>query len=419
MAHHDALAINGSGCFIDEVGPLPIVRPAEPAEVGQLVRQAAAEGKGLFPMGGRTMLDVGLPPARSGIAVDLRGLDRIIDYPARDMTITVQAGITLTRLQEVLAPENQRLPVDVPLAGRATLGGALATNVSGPRRHGFGTLRDYVIGITTINDEGHEVKAGGRVVKNVAGYDLCKLHIGALGTLGIITRVTFKLRPLPEARALVTFGCRGSALASLLDTLHRSRTRPVCVDLLNAAAAAGLGLPDAEWVLAVGFEESEPCVEWQVRQLIGELPADSVQGLEARAGQAGESLWQSLVEMLLPADARLTFKANLLPSAVAGFCLQAAALHGELRLHAQAGAGIVRGHSTSLTMEQAQALLKELQPAATAAQGSVVVPRCPVAWKQSLSVWGPPRGDWMLMRQVIGQLDPRRLFNPGRYLQGL
>src|SRR5262245_38483222 len=149
------------------------------------------------------MLDLGLPPSRSGLGIDLTALDRVIDYPARDMTITLEAGITLARLQALLAKEGQRLPVDVPRPEQATLGGALATNTSGPRRFGFGTWRDYVIGITTINDQGQETKAGGRVVKNVAGYDLCKLHIGALGTLGIISQVTLKLRPLPEENALV------------------------------------------------------------------------------------------------------------------------------------------------------------------------------------------------------------------------
>src|SRR5260370_6777693 len=143
------------------------------------------------------------------------------------MTVTVRAGITLAGLRDLLAGEKQRLPVDVPHADRATLGGALAVNVSGPRRFGFGTLRDYVIGISTINDEGQETKAGGRVVKNVAGYDLCKLHIGALGTLGIITQATLKVRPLPEAQALLTLGCDSANLGSLLDRLHASRTRPV------------------------------------------------------------------------------------------------------------------------------------------------------------------------------------------------
>src|SRR5260221_13588513 len=131
------------------------------------------------------------------------------------MTITVQAGITIAKLQVLLASENHRLPVDIPFPDRATLGGALAANASGPRRYGFGTLRDYLIGISTVNDEGHEVKAGGRVVKNVAGYDLCKLHIGALGTLGIISQVTLKLRPLVEETALLTFRCETDQLGAL------------------------------------------------------------------------------------------------------------------------------------------------------------------------------------------------------------
>src|SRR5262249_22812669 len=157
----------------------------------------------IYPLGGRTMLDLGLPPTRPGLAIDLRRFDAVIDYPARDMTVTVQAGLTVAKLQALLAAENQRLPIDVPHAEQATLGGALAANVSGPRRYGFGTLRDYVIGISVVNDEGQEVKAGGRVVKNVAGYDLCKLYVGSLGTLGIITQVTLKLRPQPMAQTLI------------------------------------------------------------------------------------------------------------------------------------------------------------------------------------------------------------------------
>ncbi|HJT77552.1 MAG TPA: FAD-binding oxidoreductase, partial [Gemmataceae bacterium] len=190
-------AAEPSTCLIDDVGPLPVAAPPSVPELGDLVRRAAAQGQALYPLGGRTMLGLGLPPARPGLGVDLRALDQVIDYPARDMTITVRAGIPLARLAEILAAENQRLPIDVPRADRATLGGALATNASGPRRLGFGTLRDYVIGLSAVNDEGQETKAGGRVVKNVAGYDLCKLFIGSLGTLGVITQATLKLRPLP------------------------------------------------------------------------------------------------------------------------------------------------------------------------------------------------------------------------------
>src|SRR5579884_4407843 len=248
------------------------MRPQSVAEIGDIVRRAAAEGQAIYPVGGRTLLHIGLPPTRPGIAVDLWSLSQVLDYPARDMTVTVQAGITLAQLQAILATENQRLPIDVPHAEQATLGGVLAANVNGARRLGFGTLRDYVIGISTINDEGQEVKAGGRVVKNVAGYDLCKLHVGALGTLGIIGEVTLKLRPLPESKAVVTFGCETAALDRLLDQLHETRTRPVCLDVLNSAAArclahdARLHLPEAPWVIVVGFEDDGEAVGWQVRQ---------------------------------------------------------------------------------------------------------------------------------------------------------
>src|SRR5205807_8701263 len=195
--------------------------------------------------------------------------------------------------------ENQRRPVDVPAPGRATLGGALAANASGPRRYGFGTLRDYVIGISTVNDEGHEVKAGGRVVKNVAGYDLCKLHIGSLGTLGVITKVTLKLKPRPQAQALVAVACRQEALERLLDQVHRSRTRPVCIEALNQPFAAALNqrlanaLPDCPWVLIAGYEDNMEAVHWQVEQLLEELAAAQCYKM---TDETAAGVWKEMTE---------------------------------------------------------------------------------------------------------------------------
>lgn len=417
--------MDDNACLIDEFGPLPIVQPQSVAEISDIVRRAASENQAIYPLGGRTLLDIGLPPARPGIAVDLRSLSQVLDYPARDMTITAQAGITISQLQTLLATENQRLPIDVPNAEQATLGGVLAVNVSGPRRLGFGTLRDYVIGIRTVNDEGQEVKAGGRVVKNVAGYDLCKLHIGALGTLGIITQVTLKLRPLPECTTLITFGCETAALERLLDQLHATRTRPVCLDVLNQPAVRAitrqprLDMPDAPWVVVIGFEDNSDAVGWQVRQLLQEMDSGDIEGLEARAGAASEPLWRSLIEHTASGE-RVTFKANLLPHAVAAFCRRAAELMEPMRLHAHAGSGIVYGHlDGDLTLPPVAAMLKELTEIAVRAEGNLVLPRCPVAWKSELPVWGRERSDLWLMRQVKDKLDPRKLFNPGRFLAGI
>jgi glycolate oxidase FAD binding subunit len=374
------------------------------------------------------MWDYGLPLTREGIGIDLRSLDQVTDYPARDMTITVQAGITLSRLQETLAKENQRLPIDVPLPERATLGGALAANVSGPRRYGFGTFRDYVIGISVVNDEGQEVKAGGRVVKNVAGYDLCKLYISSLGTLGIITEVTLKLKPIPEQQRLVAIGCKGGVvLGQLLDLLHRSRTRPVCLEVLSTRAARHACADavelssEASWVIVLAFEDNRESVTWQVKQIEAELkPAFDHRDAQLLAIRDSARLWREQIDFQAWPDALLTFKANLLPSATADFCRLVNARPEGLILQAHAGNGIVFGHMCgNWTLEQSQRMLASLQDAATASQGNVVVLKCPTAWKTALPLWGLSRNDYWLMRAVKEKLDPKGIFNPGRFVDGI
>jgi len=413
-------------CFIDGFGPMPVRQPGSVAELAKQVRAAAAENKAIYPVGGQTMLGIGGSPAKPGLAMGVRALDQVIDYPAPDMTITVQVGITIARLQSILAPQNQRLPIDVPCAERATLGGILSTNASGPRRFGYGTLRDYVLGISAVNDEGHQIKAGGRVVKNVAGYDLCKLYIGALGTLGIMTQVTLKLRPLTEENALIVLGFDKEQLTPVLDLLHQTRTRPVCLELLNPPAAkkilsdARLPALDAPWTLLVGFESNAQDLEWQVQQLVREVKSKCI--LDARLGRTAATLWQALTDFplsLAGAGSHLTFKANILSSGTAAFCSDVDGLPEPPMLQAHAGNGIIVGHCHGLTKERAAELLHTLRALAIPFQGSVVVLDCPPAWKSSLDVWGPPRADAALMREIKNKLDPRNLFNPGRFVGGI
>jgi glycolate oxidase FAD binding subunit len=401
-----------------------IVRPTSVAELGEQVRQSASTGQAIYPLGGRTQLHLGLPPERPGIGIDLTGLAQLIDYPARDMTITVQAGLRIGELQRLLIAERQRLPIDIPHPEQATLGGAIATNTSGSRRLGSGTLRDYLIGISTINDEGQETKAGGRVVKNVAGYDLCKLHTGALGTLGIISQVTLKVRPCPEAQALVTFGCE-SSLEKLLDDLHASRTRPMCVDLVNAPVArllrtrSGVLLPERPWIVIVGFEDSEHAVNWQIQQLLRELTTAGIHGGEALAGAATEPLWQALTELTAQEQGTLALKASVLSGRVAPFVESAARqwTAGEVLIHAHAGSGVVRlqlmGEGSMGDVQRYLAVLGQEAPS------RLIVQRCPPAWKRTLPVWGVPGNDVALMQKVKQAIDPRRLFNPGRFVAGI
>src|SRR5579862_2058377 len=357
---------------------LSLCQPAEANEIGELVRQSAASGHAIYPAGGQTQWDLAPPPAKAGILLDTRRLDHVIDYPARDMTITVQAGMTVAQLQAVLAGEKQRLPIDVPQAERATVGGALATNVSGPRRYGYGTLRDYIIGISVVNDQGREIKAGGRVVKNVAGYDLCKLFVGSLGTLGIITQATFKVRPCPAEHGLLAFSCPPDELEVVLAQLHASKTRPCAIELLNPGAATRLDAWPSEWTIVVGFEDNAEALKWQVGQLIREVGGRySVNG---KLGTCADAIWHVLVEFAGMSGGLLSFKAGVPPAQIATFCMQADQMLQPVQLQAQAGNGIVVGQCHGADVA---AKIHEVRALAMAAGGHLVVTRCPTEWKNA------------------------------------
>lgn len=386
--------------LIDGFGPLPVRRPAIVAEVCDLIREARAAEQGVYPVGGRTTLDLGNVPTKTGIAIDTCGLNAVVEHAARDMTITVQAGITLVELAKVLAVENQWLPIDVSNPEQATLGGAIAANISGPRRLGHGTFRDYILGISFVTDDGVEVKGGGRVVKNVAGYDLMKLHTGALGTLGVITQVTLKVKPRPEATAVVAFGVSGAALGPTLDRIHSSAARPMAVEV----SRSGDG-----WLLACGFEEKAATVGWQVETLTKELAGAPVRGMTMTRDGAVSDL-----TAVAPSDPHVTLKVNTTPSNVAAVVGTAANVDSQAVVSAHAGNGIVWIHlPTELGVERISSTIAELTKLTTH-NGNVTVRRCPPEWKKVLPVWGKDRGDRELMRAVKRTLDPDDMFNPGR-----
>jgi glycolate oxidase FAD binding subunit len=406
--------MSDSTLTLDGLGPLPFRRPASVAELSALVRETAAAGSALYPVGGQTHLGLGVPPTKLGTAVDMRGLRQVIDFPARDMTITVEPGITIAELRSIVAAERLRLPIDVPRAAEATLGGAIAVDASGPRRFGFGTLRDYVIGISAVNDEGAEFKAGGRVVKNVAGYDLCKLLVGSLGTLAIATQVTLKLRPVAEEQALFAIPTDTAKLGELVDKLMTSRTRPTLLDAVNRTAGRRISescLADDAWTVLVGFEGNTDLVRWQMEQIVKELGC--MFPVEGRVGCTGSPLDEAAVEDLGWQGATLTLRANTLPSRIVAFLASLDGGESAAHLHAHAGNGIVVGHYADVTADQATALVRRWRESAG---GPVVVVRCPTEWKRTLDVWGPPRGDAPLMREVKRRFDPRGLFNPGRFV---
>jgi glycolate oxidase FAD binding subunit len=405
-----------------------ILSPVEfvPATQSELARFMAGNATGLrrtiCPVGGRTALHYGAD-AQADVIVSLSELTRVVDYPARDMTITVEAGLRIDELQSRLAVERQRLPIDIAQPGRATVGGALATNTSGPRRFGHGTFRDYVIGISAVDATGQLFKAGGRVVKNVAGYDICKLLVGSRGTLGIITQITLKLRPLSETSALLWLSFSTlEQIELVLQRLMQSATRPVAVEVLNGAAsrlistAARTPSGPAAPVLCIGLEGSLREVDWQIETLRHELADSGVQFDERINEPDAMRLWEALTEFQTCADDPLTFQANLLPSRSIQFAARATQLGVAVQVHA--GNGIVVGQlpDEASTIERTTAILNELRQLAHSARGNLVVLHCDPEWKPRMPMCGDPEPGWELMRRLKQQLDPEGLLNPGRFI---
>ena len=221
--------------------PDAAVFPGSTEEVAAVVTLAAGAETPVVPWGGGTAASVGMPAARAGIVLDLARLNRLLEHEPGDLTATVEAGLTMAALQAALRGRGQWLSLDPAEGERATVGGVLAANASGPRRHLYGTARDLLIGVTVVTAEGVVVKGGGKVVKNVAGYDLPKLFIGAWGTLGVIVEATVKLRPVPDAERLVGVGFdRLKDAGAAVRAVMGSDLIPNAVELLDAAAAPPL-----------------------------------------------------------------------------------------------------------------------------------------------------------------------------------
>jgi glycolate oxidase FAD binding subunit len=395
------------------------VRPEDVEPLRELVREHVTLGRAIYPRGGGTALDYGGIPRRPGVAVDTRSLDRLIDYPAADMTITVQAGMTLSAVRAILAEQHQRLLVDAPDPDRATLGGIYATGTTGSRRYGAGRPRDQIIGVSFVTSEGNVVKGGGRVVKNVAGYDLPKLLTGSMGTLGIIVQVTLKVRPIPEASAIAWVPLTGPvAAAELLDRLNTSATRPIALDLLNAPAARAigqaLGLSGEYPVLAIGFEDNADSVRWQIDRLRAEAGRPELIVVE---GEQTSPLWEALNGFQAAEQGPVSFLANLRPSTVAGFV--EGLDPGRWSVQSHAGNGIVHGHALGeWSLEEAVRTIEPFRDRAVREGGNLILSRCPTEWKERLRIWGEPRADWAIAERVRAALDPHGAMNPGRFVVG-
>ncbi len=420
---------------VDGVVPAAVAAPGSVESLSAVVRMASEQGYAVIPRGGGTRMDFGHPPSRADIVVSLARLNRIVSHEPADQTATVEAGITMAALQAGLGEKDQYLPLDPPHGDAGTLGGVLATNASGVLRTSFGTARDMVIGVRVVQADGTIVRSGGQVVKNVAGYDLNKMYIGSLGTLGILAEVNLKLQPLPAAGRMVIARMPGiSAAAACALRVLDSEIMPSFLELANPDACSLLTADGQGHALIAGMFGQAETVDWQAgecERLYRESGADGISHLDGDGyRQALDSLRAFPAGRLVPPGKSpgVTCRASVTPDEVEGLCR----LAGERCASLSIGCGMLShfasGHvafvfygdglSREAGYDGMASLIEELR-SASAQHGAFVVEHAPAALKERVGVWGSTRGNQHLMEMLKYRFDPKGTLNPGRFVDGI
>jgi glycolate oxidase FAD binding subunit len=385
-----------------------VVEPASVEEAAEAMRALAAERLAVAFVGGGTDLGLGAPPTRLDAILRTRRLSRVREHAPADQIVAVEAGITVAELQRLLAPHHQRLAIDPPEPERATVGGVLAANAFGPRRTRYGSVRDLVIGITLVRADGVVAHGGGKVVKNVAGFDLPRLLCGSLGTLGLVAEVVFRLHALPEASATAVFdGLAGIDVQQATPALRELAVEP------TALAA----LPDGDrFRLAIRFEGFAPGVKDQVQRVLARAGGGS--RLE---GSEEEALWtrHDALRAAGPVRVRATFAPAALVQALDALAPLRAALGGSGPVvHPALGIVLLSGGVEDVGaaaggIAYARARLARL------GNGSVVLGAAPAALRALVDPWGPAPAGIEVMRRLKLELDPEARLAPGRFVGGI
>jgi FAD/FMN-containing dehydrogenase len=393
-----------------------VVEPATFEEVCEVLRLAESERWSVAPAGACTWLDAGDEREPANIVLKTTRMSRLVEHEPADLVATAEAGLTLADFNREVGRAGQWLPLDPPGAGVATLGGVVATGAAGAQAFGYGAPRSHVLGMRVALAGGRLIKAGGRVVKNVAGYDLCKLFTGSHGTLGVILELTFKLRPRPAREA--TLVARSKELRPLLEAgraLAGSQLLPVAVELLSPPLAEEVcATVDSRFCMLARFAGTEGAVEYQLARS-AELAGGVAKEGTTEHVEDDEELWTRLSSTCQRSENTLVWRASVLPSALGSMLARLGDDGRGLRWHAGAGDGRLRVFDDAQSHDRAVVALRATREAARNAGGSLVVERAPARLKQELGAWGLSESSAFLMKRIKQQLDPSYIFAPGLF----
>ncbi|HWY06788.1 MAG TPA: FAD-binding oxidoreductase [Candidatus Acidoferrales bacterium] len=424
--------------------PMAVLKPRSAEEVAEIVSFAAAEKLAVVPCGSCSKLELGMPPQRYDLAMDMTDLRQIEHYDPGDLTLSVDAGLPLNELAKALAAKNQFLPLAVPCGETSTVGGAIASGIDSTLRQQYGTPRDSLIGAEFVDGTGKQCKSGGRVVKNVTGYDLHKLLIGSLGTLAVITRLNFRTFPLPDLQGahLAGFPTLEAALnfhASLLKSglplsnteLFDSDFSALLAGFLNKeGASVPESLANHGWQVFASFEGSAPVMERihrELRERSVQAQAVRSETLSTRSCQQVSEALREAFQWLRRAAPSVALLRIVLPQFAPGDATELlhvahqSPLRSAFVLHACNVAYLAlladsEDVSTNAVLEHGVA---ELFSRVEAKKGSTTVLHAPVWLKDRINVWGARRADFPMMQRVKQAFDPHHIFAPGRFVGGI
>jgi glycolate oxidase FAD binding subunit len=424
VVSHEAMATDLAQSLggTTEAGSLPaaVVYPQTEAELAELMACAYHHRWRVLPYGSGSKLPWGGLAPGFDLAICTQRLNQVIDHAVGDMTLTAAAGLKLADLQPQLAHHNQFLAVDPAFPGQATLGGIVATADTGALRQRYNSVRDMLIGITFVRHDGEVAKAGGRVVKNVAGYDLMKLMTGAYGSLGLISQLTFRLYPIPAASKTVVVTGTAADIERLTAELRQSALTPTALDLLSPPLAHALGY-DSTFALVARFQANPPGVDEQVK-MVTEMVTEPLSWRIVEDHDEAD-FWQRENAALFPSsglgcrqgEETVIAKIGVLPARALGLLTR---LQGQVpanataRIHAGSGIGTLNLPAAVATPD----LLQTLRHWCETDQGYLTILQAPRSLKQSLDVWGISDRALPLMQSIKTKFDPHNLLNGGRFL---
>jgi glycolate oxidase FAD binding subunit len=425
---------------LDGKRPKVIVSPETIDQVSKVVAYANQRQLAILPRGNGTKMGMGGIPKKMDIILSTNRLNRITDSDCDNLTLSAESGITLSEVQKHLAKVGKGyfLPLDPPFTDKATLGGIVATNSNGPKRLLYGTARDLIIGTRAVFPNGDVIVSGGKTVKNVSGYDMCKLLIGSYGTLGILCEMTFKLLPLPEKETtLLLCFAKIEAADGFLRELRGSSLIPSSIEILNAVAVQKMKYslsmpPDGNYLVAVGLEGVVESIGRQISEMsemakkYGNLEAVTLDSDQHRA------FWVAIrdfpCELSQEYPNTISMKSNFLISKSGEMLGSYEKITKELGMEgayiSHAGNGILYsyilvGRNVRSKIKPLAELIGKLTSEAVKNDGNLIVESSPLSLKKQVNVWGEPRSDYPVMRRLKEQMDPGGILNVGRFVGGI